>query len=571
MFYRRLTEAARGTLTFIPGLGRPYLTRLALGVVLSLASSGLSLAIPLLAGHFVASLIQTGQTSLETPLLLALAAILTLNAVLTFSSSYVLGSTSERITADLRTRVQTHLLTLPLSFFHTHRKGDILSLVSSDSVKVGRYLSSVLVQAAPALLMAAGAGAMMVLLDPLLGLAVLVLLPMSLILARLRARRIHPIARSVAAQHATSLSVAEESLEMAPIIKAFVQEEEAAQDYTDESFRLRDLSIDLLWEQTKIAPFTRLASGLLILSLVWLAGSRIEAGTMSAADATSLLFYGFLMARPLSLLADLFGRTRALKASTDRLQKVFSTAPEGNDDGQAVTVSSAPLEIEFRGVSFGYDDREGTLEDINFRILPGETVAFTGPNGAGKTTLIYLLLRFYDPQKGQILLDGEEITQVSLKQHRSQFGLVPQDTHLFNRTIAENIALGRNNFTLEEIVAAARAARAHDFIVALPEGYRTAIGDRGVRLSGGQKQRLALARVFLRHSPILIWDEATSMFDPEGEEELVSLGRELLRDRTVILVTHRPAALALADRVLRVQEKSVVELDVTSAPQPASF
>jgi subfamily B ATP-binding cassette protein MsbA len=216
-------------------------------------------------------------------------------------------------------------------------------------------------------------------------------------------------------------------------------------------------------------------------------------------------------------------------------------------------------EIRFEGVSFGYPGRPPALQGLHFHIAAGETVAITGPNGAGKSTLSHLLARLHKPGEGRITIDGADIATVSLASLRSQIGIVPQHVLLFNATVRENIAYGRVDATDVQIEAAARAARAHDFIGGLPAGYDTVIGDQGVRLSGGQRQRIALARALLKDPPILILDEATAMFDPEGEREFLEACRDLLATRTVLLITHRPAPLAMADRTIRLEGGRVVD------------
>jgi len=212
-------------------------------------------------------------------------------------------------------------------------------------------------------------------------------------------------------------------------------------------------------------------------------------------------------------------------------------------------------------VTFGYEGRTRALDNVDLRIPAGEWVAIVGPNGAGKSTVAHLLMRLHDPASGSITIDGTDIATVSLASLRGQIGVVPQHVMLFNATVRDNIAYGRLDPDPAAIEAAARAARAHDFIVALPQGYETVVGDRGVRLSGGQQQRLALARALLKDPPILILDEATAMFDPEGEAEFLAACGDTLRARTVIFITHRPASLGVVDRIVHMRDGRVVRID----------
>jgi subfamily B ATP-binding cassette protein MsbA len=218
-----------------------------------------------------------------------------------------------------------------------------------------------------------------------------------------------------------------------------------------------------------------------------------------------------------------------------------------------VTLPPVRGDIEFRGVTFAYEGRASALDRLDLRIAAGETIAVVGPNGTGKSTLGHLLMRLYEPSEGRILIDGIDIGSVSLESLRRQIGVVPQHVLLFHASVRDNIAYGQPEPDFAAIEAAARAARAHDFIVSLPQGYDTVIGDRGVRLSGGQQQRLALARALLKDPPILILDEATAMFDPQGEAEFLRACHDTLKRRTVLIITHRPASLEAADRIVRLE------------------
>jgi ABC-type multidrug transport system fused ATPase/permease subunit len=264
-------------------------------------------------------------------------------------------------------------------------------------------------------------------------------------------------------------------------------------------------------------------------------------------------------------LADVYGQVQGARGAVERIGSVFG---EEVETGGAAVLARVRGEIALHGVSFAFPGRRAALDGVSLRIEAGEHVALVGPNGAGKSTLVQLLLRLHEPQSGTISIDGIDVRTVSLASLRTQVGIVPQQVMLFNTSIQENIACGRCGSDEAAIEAAARAAGAHDFIVRLPQGYGTVVGDGGVRLSGGQQQRLALARALLKDPPILILDEATSMFDAEGEAEFLRLAGSALRGRTVIYITHRATSLRGVDRTLQMREGRVLPAVVSAGQRP---
>jgi ABC-type bacteriocin/lantibiotic exporter with double-glycine peptidase domain len=301
--------------------------------------------------------------------------------------------------------------------------------------------------------------------------------------------------------------------------------------------------------QSIMSPAISFLAGAGLLLLLWVGISHVDSGKLDTGQLVSLLLYAILLTRPVSGLANVYGQVMRTRGAADRLLEFFAVQAEPVSSGKP-SIGDIRGAIQFEDIRFSYPGREAVLDHFDLNIEAGETIALTGPNGAGKSTLAHLLMRYVEPDRGTIRVDGKDISKFDLRSLRDQVGLVAQHTLLLNGTVAENICYGRFDAGAEDMKKAAQAARADEFIERLPEGYDTIIGDQGVKLSGGQRQRLSLARTLLKDPPILILDEATAMFDPEGEKSFIAECREILKPKTVILITHRKASLEVSDRVV---------------------
>ena len=537
----------------------PHRRQLALSAAIMLAESAAALALPWFAGRFAQDIL-SGASAHAPSLLALLLALVAAQALLRFWNSCVVADTSVRLLADLRVRVYDHLQALPLDFHHQRRQGDVLALITHESGQLANFITSTALGVLPLLVTMCGALVIMLGIEPALAAIAMLSLPAFYFAMKVLGRQMRPLARELQQAHASSIAVASENLGMLLAVKTFTREIIETGRFAGHVETASQLSI----RQQRLNSAVRQGLNLLATSaaivLVWLGGNRIGNGQMNAGDLVSLLLYAGLLTRPVSAMANLYGQVQMARGTLERLHDVMGEMPEpilqaGRDLGRVRG------EIEFRDVVFAYPGRDPALRGLGLHIRAGETVAITGENGAGKSTLAHLLLRLHAPATGRICIDGTDIATVGLHSLRARIGVVPQHVLLFHGTVRDNIAYGLPGAAAAAIETAARQAQAHAFIGALPQGYDTVIGDGGIRLSGGQRQRIALARALLKDPPILVLDEATAMFDPEGERSFIEECREAFSSRTVILITHRPASLALADRIVRIEEGRVIGQD----------
>ena len=555
-------RAARAAQPGLWAFALPYGGVLAFCGALMLVETAAALAVPWLGGKLTETLLDGGSAAAparwSVPAVLgALLALFGVQALLKFANAWWLGVTAQRIVTDLKIRVYDHLQALPLAFFQQRRQGDTLALLTHDVYTISGFITGTALAIVPLLLTVAGAVFFMFRLQPMLAFWASLLIPLFFLLMKIFGRRIRPLAQQLQQEYANAIAIAEENLGMLPAIKTFTREAHESSRYREQVGRVLALTAQQIRIHAALSPAIQFIAAAGIVAVLWIASGEVGGGKLAPSELVAFLLYAQLLTRPVSGLADVYGQVLMVRGAMVRLVSALGEVPEPPANVGA-TLPPVKGAIEYRGVSFGYPGRAPALRGVDLAIAAGETVAIVGPNGAGKSTLAHLLMRLHAPSAGSIHVDGVDIAGVSLESLRRQIGVVPQHVLLFNASVRENIAYGRMEATPAQIEAAARAARAHDFIVALPQGYDTPIGDRGVRLSGGQQQRVALARALLKDPPILILDEATAMFDPQGEVEFLEECREVFARRTVLLITHRPASLAVANRIVRMEDGRVV-------------
>ena len=484
---------------------------------------------------------------------LALFGIASLLALSTSLRYYLVSWLGERVVADVREAVFSHILRLSQSFYETTRTGEVLSRLTTDTTILQSVVGSSASIALRNLLLLAGGLIMLAITSPKLTGLIVVLVPVMLLPLILFGRKVRTLSRRNQDRVADSSALAEEILTAMRIVQAYVREAwEAARfrDAVEDSFVAALARIRARALLTAVVILFVFGSIVLVL---WFGAQAVLAGSMSAGQLGQFVLYAVLVAGSFAALAEVWGEVQRAAGAMERIMELLGTAPEIRDPERPRAVASpARGEVRLEAVDFCYPARpeRKALDGVSFTVPAGKTVALVGPSGAGKTTVFQLLLRFYDPQAGRITLDGVDIGELGLGALRGAMAMVPQETVIFSTSARENIRYGRPDARDEEVEAAARAALAHEFLSEMPEGYDTYLGERGVRLSGGQRQRIAIARAILKNPPLLLLDEATSALDAESERQVQRALDRLMAERTTIVIAHRLATVLKADRIV---------------------
>jgi len=542
------------------GYVRPHLRLFGLALVGLILSAGLGLVFPLLIARITTVVVAGGDMGGLDRLVLLLIVLFSVQAVGSFLQTYFLGVVGERIVARLRSDLFARLVTLSLDFYVHARVGELISRLSSDVTQVRMMLTQTITNLLAASVGLLGSIVILFVLSPTLLLVVLVLAPALIGVAFAFGRPLQRVSTQVQDELARATTTAEEALSGIRIVKSFVREDWEIHRYGVDLGRVVARATRLaLWRGLFGAVMTFVGFGAIAI-LLWYTGRQVIEGTLAIGTLTSFLLYGVSIAANLASIAGQYGQVREGSGAVQRVFELLDTEATILDPATAQPMPRVAGRITLDNVSFGYLPDRPVLRGIDLDIAPGEIVALVGPSGAGKTTVCNLIPRLWDVTDGAIRIDGIDIRHVDVRTLRNQIGLVPQEATLFGGTIRENIRYGRLDASEVEIVEAARAAFADDFIAELPEGYETPLGDRGARLSGGQRQRIAIARAILKDPRILLLDEATSSLDNESERAVQAALNRLMVGRTTLIVAHRLSTIRAAHRIAVLDDGWLVEL-----------
>jgi len=542
---------------------RPYRGRVALALLSLLVAAGTVLAF----GACLRALIDRGFAQGRPDVLnYALASLLAVAVVLAIASGarfYLVSWLGERVVGDLRRDLFAHVVRLGPAWFEVKRSGDVMSRISADAQLIEQVIGSSASVALRNTLMCIGGVAMLVITNPKLALLVLAVVPLVVAPIILFGRKVRALSREAQARMADMVSEGGETLDAVRTVQAFAQEDRAAKRFgeaTERTFAAARERIARRAVMTTLVIFIVFAA---VGFLLWMGGHDVISGRISAGDLSAFVFYAVLVASSGGAISETIGDLQRAAGAAERLAELGAEPP-----AIVEAVNPIPLpkpvqgSVRFEEVSFRYPTRPDSLalHRFDLSVAPGETVAIVGPSGAGKTTVFNLLLRFYDPESGTIRVGGVDIRDLGFADLRGALAIVPQEPVLFTTSVADNIRYGRPDAADAEVRAAAEAASALSFIEALPQGFDTHLGARGVRLSGGQRQRIAIARALLRDPAILLLDEATSALDAESELAVQQALDRLMHKRTTLVIAHRLATVQKADRIVVVDRGRVVDV-----------
>ncbi|SCK48283.1 ATP-binding cassette, subfamily B [Variovorax sp. HW608] len=564
------TRPGKGSPKSLSGLApflRPYRTQILLAGVFLVLAAVTTLVFPIALRSLIDGGLVSSDKGAQTMALrdhfVALFAVAVALGLFSAARFYTVSWLGERVTADLRNAVYAHVLRQSPVFFETTQTGEVLSRLTADTTLVQTVVGSSLSMGLRNGVMGVGALAMLIWTNPyvmvqVLGILVLVVLP-----SMWFGRRVRKLSRASQDRVADSSAIAAEVLNAIPVVQSYTAESRESARFdasTDNAFRT---AVRRTKARSFLVAFIIIATSAALLWGLYQGTQAVLRGDITAGHLGQTVVYVIILASAAAVLGEVYGDLLRAAGATERLMELLHAKSVIQSPAAPVQTpaSDAGSSVRFESVDFHYPSRPGipALRDFSLAITPGETVALVGSSGAGKSTVFQLLLRYYDPQSGSISLDGVSLGALSLDELRTRIGLVPQDAVIFSATAFENIRYGRPDATEEEVHAAAKAAFADGFLRALPEGYDTFLGERGVRLSGGQRQRIAIARAMLKNPPLLLLDEATSALDAESERMVQAALESAMAGRTTLVIAHRLATVQKADRIVVLDHGGIVE------------
>ena len=539
---------------------KPYIFRGLCAAICTAIAAGGTAYLPWIIKDMVDQVLKEKNTEMLNYIVISIIVVFIIRGMAFYGQSYLMNYVGQRVIIDIRKAVFEKLQRLSLDFYDKNKTGTIMSYVTNDVNALQSAMVENVVEMVTESVILIASIVMMIYLDWRLFLVTFSTFPVVLLFIDQFGKRIRKSGSRIQEASADITSVLQETVSSARVIKSFVREEYEINRFDKENMNNFRANMKYAQLSATLTPTIEFVAAVGVTIILWYGGNSVIDGTITAGSLVAFLTYAVNISNPIKRLSRVIGNIQRAMAAAQRVFDVLDLPETIKNLPEAKALPTVKGQVSFNNVSFSYNPGEQVLNNVSFNVKPGEMIAFVGPSGAGKSTVASLLPRFYDVTDGSITIDGEDIRRVTLDSLREQVGIVPQETVLFNGSVYDNILYGRLDATKEEVEAAAKAANAHNFIMELPNGYQTMLGDRGVNISGGQRQRISIARAILKNPQILILDEATSALDTESERVVQEALDRLMIGRTSFVIAHRLSTIKNADKIMVLEKGTLAEM-----------
>ncbi|WP_405731753.1 lipid A export permease/ATP-binding protein MsbA [Anaerovibrio slackiae] len=532
---------------------KPYKKRLAAAVVCIIMAAGANLYLPWIIKDMIDDVLMSKDMLMLNLIAAGILVVMFTRGVFYYGQSYLVSYVGQRVIIDVRSMLFRKFQKMPLSYYDRQQTGTVMSYITNDVSAMQSAIVDNLIELVTESSILIGSLAMMIYLDWKLSLLTLMTIPLVGFAMKIFGRKLKRSSTVIQERAAEITSLLQESISAIRVVKSFVRETYEIKRFEEQNWRNFQAAMKNVKLSSLLTPTVEFLAAIAVTFIVWFGGYEVVNEVITAGELVAFLTYAVNLANPVKRLSRVYAAIQKAMAAADRVFEVMDLDEKITDVPGAKPLPPIKGQVEFKDITFSYKEGQPALQHISLKAEPGQMIALVGPSGSGKSTIANLIPRFYDVDSGTISIDGHDIRQVTADSLREQIGLVPQETMLFSTTVMENIRYGRLDATDEEVVEAARAANAEEFIKDLPEGYDTKLGERGLNLSGGQRQRLAIARAILKNPRVLILDEATSALDTESEKIVQDALDKLMVGRTSFVIAHRLSTIFNADQIFVVE------------------